>query len=61
MSIIPILVDDKESSRRIDICNKCEHLNVKGLRMFRNMCNKCGCFMPAKVKLQNSNCPEGKW
>lgn len=24
-------------------------------------CGSCGCFMPAKTKLLNATCPEGKW
>jgi hypothetical protein len=44
------------SADRMEICNKCEHLD-KTLYT----CNKCGCFMKAKTLLVNSECPIGKW
>lgn len=41
---------------RAATCNSCEHLN-KTL----SICKKCGCFMPAKVRLKWASCPIGKW
>jgi hypothetical protein len=26
-----------------------------------SQCKKCGCFMEAKTKLPNAECPIGKW
>lgn len=48
-------VDEEESSLRMDICNGCEHLSIT------KQCDKCGCFMPLKVKLLHASCPIGKW
>ena len=39
---------------RYAICRECEHY-----RMY--LCGKCGCFMPAKVRFRNMNCPIGRW
>ena len=41
---------------RFDICKKCENLN----HVFFT-CEKCGCFMKAKVKFSQAKCPIGKW
>lgn len=41
---------------RYSICKGCEFYN----ELLRS-CKKCGCFLPAKTKLKNSNCPIGKW
>jgi hypothetical protein len=41
---------------RLSICNDCEHL-IKTTKT----CKECGCFMSAKVKLPNAECPVGKW
>lgn len=24
-------------------------------------CKKCGCFIPAKVRMESEKCPDGKW
>lgn len=45
-----------DSTRRYDICKNCEFFNRVVLT-----CGKCGCFMPAKVKLGEATCPAGKW
>ena len=45
-----------EITNRINLCAKCENL-VQTL----NICKKCGCFMPAKVRLSGARCPIGKW
>jgi hypothetical protein len=37
------------------VCRTCDRLDS----LFR--CRECGCFMKAKVKLSNSECPVGKW
>ena len=45
-----------EHLERAKICNECEHLNkVLG------QCRKCGCWMPAKTRLNWAECPIGKW
>ena len=42
-------------ANRIKICKSCEHLNALSI------CNKCKCFMPAKVRLMQASCPLLKW
>jgi predicted NACHT family NTPase len=44
------------SSARYKICKECEHLRPK-----TRTCNICNCFMPGKVHIGTSSCPEGKW
>tara|TARA_R100000655_G_scaffold71369_2_gene109750 strand:+ start:6765 stop:7133 length:369 start_codon:yes stop_codon:yes gene_type:complete len=39
---------------RKDLCLKCEHYDF-------GVCNSCGCFCAAKVKLKSERCPKGKW
>jgi protein-arginine kinase activator protein McsA len=51
-----IQVDEAESNKRKQICDKCEFFNTQQQR-----CTKCGCFMAVKVYLKASHCPVGKW
>jgi len=44
------------SSARLDICLNCEHL-IKITRQ----CSRCFCMVDAKVRLENAECPKGKW
>ena len=44
------------STSRISICQGCPEL-IK----LTSQCKKCGCFMPAKTKLEAAKCPIGKW
>lgn len=43
------------AKQRYEICKGCEHLTK--LRF----CDKCGCFMPLKVRIQSVSCPIQKW
>lgn len=43
-------------SNRMQICNSCPHF-IKGT----SQCKKCGCFMSAKTRLKQAQCPIGKW
>jgi hypothetical protein len=45
-----------EHAERAKICNECEHLNK-----LISQCRKCGCWMPAKTRLNWAECPIGKW
>jgi hypothetical protein len=47
-------VSKKEANKRMEICNGCEFLKLK-------FCKQCGCFMPAKTKLKDAECPIKKW
>jgi len=51
-----LFVSEFESQRRYDMCQVCEHFEPKSQR-----CQKCGCFMSAKVKLKSADCPVKKW
>lgn len=44
----------KDSGKRMKICETCEFYK-------KSFCQKCGCFMPAKVKISQARCPQGKW
>jgi|TARA_R100000084_G_scaffold109442_1_gene76883 hypothetical protein len=39
---------------RRNICESCEHYDF-------GVCNKCGCFCSAKVKLKSETCPDKRW
>ena len=49
-------VDEVKAQGRMSICASCPEL--VGLT---KQCKQCGCFMPAKVKLEAATCPLGKW
>lgn len=49
-------VDQPLARERWDTCSECPDLNK-----LVGTCNKCGCFMKAKVKLLEATCPLGKW
>lgn len=44
------------AKKRYKECTECEVRN-KTL----NVCTICGCWLPAKTKLEKSSCPMGKW
>ena len=46
--------DDATIIDRRNICESCEHYDF-------GVCNECGCFCSAKVRLKSEKCPEGKW
>ena len=49
--------DKKETSlARYKICLECPEL-IKATKQ----CRRCGCFMAAKTKLKDAECPIGKW
>lgn len=48
---------DKElADKRFSICLECPKLFQK-----TKQCKECGCFMIAKTKLKEAECPLGKW
>jgi hypothetical protein len=49
-------VDESISKKRLDICLSCPELF-----QLTKQCKKCGCFMSMKTKLENAECPLGKW
>lgn len=48
--------DEETIAKRYDSCKQCEMLMST-----TKQCRKCGCFMPANVKLIDFSCPLGKW
>jgi hypothetical protein len=46
----------EKAKSRLDICKECPELTK-----LTSQCKKCGCFMTAKVKLEEATCPLGKW
>jgi len=42
------------SGQRMNICRTCKFFSPKTER-----CQKCGCFMKLKTKVQNAKCPVG--
>lgn len=50
--------DKKDANVRYAICQQCP---LKQFDETNFTCKSCGCFMPAKTKLANAECPEGIW
>jgi hypothetical protein len=48
--------DEDKAKERFYVCKACPEL-IK----LTTQCKKCGCFMKAKVKLEQAVCPIGKW
>jgi hypothetical protein len=47
---------DEEVAKRQAICNDCEYYAKDSQR-----CQKCGCFLKIKIKLETEHCPIQKW
>ncbi len=43
------------AKKRYEICKQCDELSSL------KFCNKCGCFMPLKVRIESVSCPVQKW
>jgi hypothetical protein len=50
-----VYIEKDVAQNRYDICKGCEHF------LPTTQCSKCLCFMKAKVKLAEAECPLGKW
>lgn len=46
----------KTANERMAICRACPFLKLPFYR-----CEKCGCFMDLKTRLDGARCPIGKW
>lgn len=44
------------AAARFEICKSCEFFRPR-----TETCQKCGCFMKLKTRLERANCPIGKW
>lgn len=47
---------EEKAKERLDTCKQCEQYYEP-----TTTCKMCGCFMIAKVKFKNVNCPLKKW
>jgi hypothetical protein len=50
------LASEEVATKRIEICIACPELI-----QVTKTCKKCGCFMAAKTKMKNVECPLKKW
>lgn len=54
-----LLMDDKDSAALVEVrqpvCDGCD------FKSEHNTCNVCGCFLPAKQRVKDEECPEGYW
>lgn len=48
-------VEKEEAERRASICDKCP------FKKRLNRCDLCGCYLPAKVRFVQSECPDNRW
>ena len=46
--------DDETIAERRRICKSCEHQDL-------GVCDECGCYCTAKVRLSKETCPIGEW
>jgi hypothetical protein len=51
-----MIVQQHVAQARYDVCKQCDKFITT-----TKQCGKCWCFMPAKVKFINSECPLDKW
>lgn len=42
--------------KRLDACNRCEHLNRENWT-----CSLCGCYLDKKAQMSTEKCREEKW
>ena len=48
--------DQEIQDKRLAICEGCDSRNK-----ILNICKECGCYIPFKIKLSESECPINKW
>jgi hypothetical protein len=58
--------EDQQNDQPVDNENQLisRYLTCKTCENFNNIlkvCKACNCFMPLKVQIKKSKCPEGKW
>lgn len=47
---------DEKQRTRLAICSTCDKFNPT-----MKVCKECGCFLPGKIKFEQSSCPLQKW
>lgn len=56
MDLSKYFLPTEQSEARLDICKKCPNFIA-----LTQMCDRCMCVMPMKVKLAPASCPDNKW
>ena len=51
-----LLASKEEFDYKMGICKQCSYYNSA-----LKLCNKCNCFLPAKLRLPRAECPMHKW
>jgi len=46
---------------RLAVCRECEKGYFKKERILRLFCAECKCFIPAKARVKEAECPLDKW
>ena len=54
-----LFVSEEVQKQRKELCDSCEHKSTVFNKI--DLCNQCGCIIPAKIKLIDANCPINKW
>jgi len=52
-----MLANNDEYNRRISICKQCPY--IQGTKI--QTCSLCGCILSMKARLEEFDCPIGKW
>lgn len=62
---IKMLINSELSEKekeRVKICGSCPEARILSvLNKEVNVCKKCGCFLLAKIRVDNQKCPLYKW
>jgi hypothetical protein len=59
-----MITEEKKVQERKDICKTCEHFQISYIvipSLATPICKQCGCYMEAKWRLDNAECPMKKW
>jgi hypothetical protein len=49
-------LNEEDIEKRMAVCRQCDEYKVSS-----QLCGKCKCYLPWKVKMANVACPIGKW
>jgi len=53
---LPAIAAEDLTRKRLEMCEGCEYFT-----QLTHQCKLCGCFMEAKAKLLEAECPLEKW
>lgn len=57
-SLMNINTNDELSKKRLNICRKCDKLEIK---YNKEKCSVCGCYLKHKTRIKSETCPLNKW